>query len=266
VLSELDVFGYPLCDGNYSATDLVLQEAMYCGVPPVVMAHGGAQASVIDGRTGLVVDDEDAYVAAIEQLHADPEERRRLGQAAAQEARATWDIGAIGGQWRETYQRLIAEPKRARSWPTPPLVRVRPNARAAARFVQALGGAAPQFTTSLVGSDVDAVLAAEAEIANCTPVLGSADAGGVLHWRRRYSTDPWLRLWSGLVLHGRKRAALAIGEFQGAIEQGLDDWRVRSYLARSAALLGNRELFERTLGELPRHEAQRARQLIGAAT
>src|SRR5256714_15389959 len=34
VIARLDVFGYPLCEDNYSASDLVLQEVMYAGVPP----------------------------------------------------------------------------------------------------------------------------------------------------------------------------------------------------------------------------------------
>ncbi|MGL6281475.1 MAG: glycosyltransferase, partial [Microcoleaceae cyanobacterium] len=36
VIEILDIFGYPLCEDNYSTAELVLQEAMYAGVPPVI--------------------------------------------------------------------------------------------------------------------------------------------------------------------------------------------------------------------------------------
>ena len=50
IIEVLDVFGYPLCAGNYSAADLVLQEVMFAGVPPVIFAHGGTQVLIQDGR------------------------------------------------------------------------------------------------------------------------------------------------------------------------------------------------------------------------
>jgi glycosyltransferase involved in cell wall biosynthesis len=242
VFAELDVFGYPLCEENYSGSELVLQEAMYCGVPPVVLPYGGAQRSVVPGHTGLVVDNEDGYVRAIEGLHADPSLRQRMGRAAAEHARATWNVEEVAARWTETYERLAAEGKRARRWPDVPDSPGAWRAPAAARFVQSLGGTAPEFETSLVESDVERVLVAEKRIAAATPALASADGGGVLHWRRRHSRDPWLRLWAGLVLHGQGRSVLAAGEFQAALRLGLDDSRTTSYLARSVKLAGGRDV------------------------
>ena len=57
VFSVLDVFGYPVADYSYGTADLVLQEAMYAGVPPVVYAPSGAHPLVDDGVTGLVARD-----------------------------------------------------------------------------------------------------------------------------------------------------------------------------------------------------------------
>ena len=47
VLSVLDVFGYPLCEDNYSTAELVLQEAMHAGIPPVIFPYGGASRTVV---------------------------------------------------------------------------------------------------------------------------------------------------------------------------------------------------------------------------
>ncbi len=231
VFEQLDVFGYPLCPENYSAAELVLQEAMYCGIPPVVLPYRGASRLVDHGRTGLIAEDENAYIRAIEWLHSHPRERRRLGRAAADHARRTWRLEEVAAQWLAAYERLAAEPKRARTWivrPGPGVTR----ARGAALFVQSLGDKASEFATSLTVSDPDEVAAAEETIAAATPGLASADAGGVLHWRRRHPRDPWLRLWAGLVLYGQRRRALAAAEFNGAIRLGLDEPRVRRYLER----------------------------------
>jgi hypothetical protein len=262
VFAELDVFGYPLCEDNYSASELVLQEAMYCGVPPVVLAYGGAQRSVVHGRTGLVVDDEDGYVSAIERLYADPAMRQRMGRAAAEHARATWNLKELSARWTKTYERLAAQSKRARRWPDVPDSPGVRTAAAAARFLQSLGDAAPQFETSLVESDIEKVIASEKLIAAATPSLASADGGGVLHWRRRHPWDPWLRLWAGLVLHGQGRSALAAGEFKAALRLGLDHWRVMLYLGRSAQLLGHKALAEQALEAVPAGHAAVARRVL----
>ena len=46
VIAEMDVFGYPLCPDTYASTELVLQEVMYAGVPPVVFPYGGVTQTV----------------------------------------------------------------------------------------------------------------------------------------------------------------------------------------------------------------------------
>src|SRR5438105_4568610 len=46
-IAEMDVFGYPLAEGTYAASELVLQEAMYAGVPPVVLGGTAVRGSVV---------------------------------------------------------------------------------------------------------------------------------------------------------------------------------------------------------------------------
>jgi glycosyltransferase involved in cell wall biosynthesis len=95
----MDVFGYPLAPDSYATSEKVLQEAMWVGVPPVILAHGGAAGMVVDGVTGLVVDDEAGYARAIDRLASDPALRARLGEAARLHARATYDPCARRARW-----------------------------------------------------------------------------------------------------------------------------------------------------------------------
>jgi glycosyltransferase involved in cell wall biosynthesis len=227
VLEVLDVFGYPLCPYNYSGAELVLQEAMCAGLPAVVFPYGGAARQVTHNVTGLVVNDALSYKHAIEYLYQRPAERARLGENARQFAQREFDAGRTGRQFNAIYAGLMQSPKRPRHWPSP-------SQPAAEQFVESLGGTAPQFAASLRSTGVQACLEAEAWIAAASPLLSSPSAGGILHYRRCYPHDPFLRLWAGLVFQGQGRPALAVAEFNAAQKLGLTHWRVAWYLAQSA--------------------------------
>jgi trehalose synthase len=64
---------------------LTVAEAMWKGRPIVATAVGGIQDQVIDGETGVLLEDAedlDAYGAAVRGLLEDPERAQRLGNAA----------------------------------------------------------------------------------------------------------------------------------------------------------------------------------------
>ena len=219
VLAGLDVLVNPLCPDTYAACDLVLQEAMFAGLPSVVLPYGGGPHTVIDGETGLVASDEAAYPGAVERLARDPELRRRLGDQAREHAAERWSFAKCGGAWADVYSRLLEEPKRERGWGEPPPV------SGAEAFVATLGPAAERFRASLDG-DADA----DEWIAESTPAIGWS-TGGVLDYRRRYPDDPYLRLWSGLVLGAAGRNALAAGELTAALRGGIERERLDRRLA-----------------------------------
>jgi hypothetical protein len=80
---------------------LVVSEAGQHGVPTVgYRSAGGLRESVLDGRTGLLVDDLGEFTAAVERLLADGALRREMGRAAARHAAAfTWpaSVAAFAG-------------------------------------------------------------------------------------------------------------------------------------------------------------------------
>ena len=228
VLGELDVFGYPLSPENYSASELVLQEAMFAGVPPVLLPHGAAALSVEHGRTGLIAADEADYVQKIEQLHADPDLRKRLGRAASLHARRAWDPEHLSRRWADIYGAAMELPKRKRVWPWP-------AAEGGSAFARALGnGAARDFATSMHDGLSARAEEADRSIAECSALLAFAD-GGILDYRRRYSDDRWLRLWSGLALLGHGHRVLAAGELASAVKLGCDADRVAPHLYKAMA-------------------------------
>ena len=83
---------------------LAVMEAASCRTPSVAFRVGGLQESVIDGVTGMLVDDAHSFTDALGTLLADEGLRSRLGSEAARRAQGfSWDATA------SRYESLIGE-------------------------------------------------------------------------------------------------------------------------------------------------------------
>jgi len=70
----------------------VIMEAAAAGTPTLAFDVRGVRDSVVDRRTGVLVDDDEAFAAAWIRLAGDATERRRLSDAARRRAsELTWD-------------------------------------------------------------------------------------------------------------------------------------------------------------------------------
>ncbi|MGZ8180256.1 glycosyltransferase family 4 protein [Williamsia sp. SKLECPSW1] len=81
---------------------IVYLEASASGVPVVAGDSGGAPETVVDGRTGRVVDGRDvaAVAEAVGTLLADPVRAAAMGRAGREWATATWEWDAIADRMR----------------------------------------------------------------------------------------------------------------------------------------------------------------------
>jgi glycosyltransferase involved in cell wall biosynthesis len=84
-------------------------EAAAAGIPVVASSHGGLVEIVRDRATGLLVEpgDHRALAEALRALADDPELRRRLGSAAAVDARERFGIERMLAELQDRYDRLI---------------------------------------------------------------------------------------------------------------------------------------------------------------
>ena len=83
----------------------VLVEGGACGLPSIAVdAHGPAEI-VRDGETGWLVpgDDREALAAALVEAVDDPQERRRRGTAASEDARAKYSWPALADRVAGVY-------------------------------------------------------------------------------------------------------------------------------------------------------------------
>jgi len=246
VLAMLDVFGYPLCEDNYSTAELVVQEAMFAGVPPVLFAHGGAQRTVRHGETGLIVHSEAEYREAITYLYEHPEDRARLGATARAYALQHYGAEKAAAQFNLLYRKMASQPAFGGTARVRPPLPPGPFSGAEA-FVASLGDTAPQFSESLRSAAIETLWEAEKMIAAASAVLANPVGGGFRHYLSRYPTDGYLRLWSGLAHQHQGQNARALLDFRKAIDGGCNHWRVWWYLARAAAAVQARPLARQAL-------------------
>jgi glycosyltransferase involved in cell wall biosynthesis len=88
---------------------LTIAEAMACGKPVIVSQAGGAAELFTPGHdaVGVAPGDVDGLAASIRQLAADPDLRRRLGEAACRTATQRFDQRRFGPQILEAYHHLL---------------------------------------------------------------------------------------------------------------------------------------------------------------
>ena len=112
-LASADVFLNPSITEAFGN---VTQEAMACGLPVVAAQATGATSLVVDGVSGTLVDPDeiDEYGAALARYAADPDLRRRHGQAGLDFAR-TRDWDEINGAVLRNYLRVIARRERIKA-------------------------------------------------------------------------------------------------------------------------------------------------------
>ena len=186
VFAELDVFGYPLCENTYAAGELVLQEVMYAGIPPVVFPYGGIRDLVIPDFTGLVVTSPREYSEAVEHLYRDPQDRARLGRNAREYASQIFGAENAARSLNQAYRRLLERPKRSRTWgtgagaeslPVAALMREDAPGLGATRLIEGLGSFAGPFRASLTAAERTSLPSAEEEIAQADDLLWDGTGG-----------------------------------------------------------------------------------------
>jgi len=115
-LSIFDIFGYPLSPYHYGTCDQTLQESMAAGVVPVVLNNQMERYMVKDGVIGIIANNEDDYVQAIEKLFRDKALRNSLSQNARQYAIKTFSLDKLVQEWEEIFKEVLSIPKANKQW------------------------------------------------------------------------------------------------------------------------------------------------------
>jgi len=113
-LEEADIFTYPLNSSAWSTSDKTLQEAMWLGLPPVLMAGTALDGWVTHGNTGFVATDVSDFAELVNKLADDETLREQLGAGAQQFARTHFDPARNATKITSLHRDLLSLPKRQR--------------------------------------------------------------------------------------------------------------------------------------------------------
>ncbi len=196
LLATFDVFGYPLARHHYGSCDQTLQEAMALAVPPVVLNNKMECYMVKHERTGLVVETEQQYIKAIEELSTNHEKRTTLGKQAKQFATEEYSIEESRRQWREAFDRVMLKTKSPKSWGR--FDHTSPSA--AEIFVESLGDYAGPFQSYLQSTDKERKLQIEKikELAQCGNWM-SPNKSTVYQFLKFFPEDNTLNEWARIM-------------------------------------------------------------------
>ncbi len=87
---------------------LVALEAMACGTPVVGVREAGIRESVVDGKTGLLVErDVNEIAVAIDYLQQDQDFRSKLSQQAVHYVQAEWSWKATINRYEEEIRKRL---------------------------------------------------------------------------------------------------------------------------------------------------------------
>lgn len=115
---SLDVLLYPLQPSHTATTENTLLEAMAAGVVPVVLDQCSERYTITHLQTGMVVHSDEEAGKAVQWLYEHPQERNRIGLAAAAMVREKFTLArTINGMHRE-YSRLLTCPRRLHDYRT----------------------------------------------------------------------------------------------------------------------------------------------------
>jgi glycosyltransferase involved in cell wall biosynthesis len=106
VMRAFDVYALTSHSEGFSLSTI---EAMASGVPVVATRCGGPEQILQDGQTGLLVENGSALAVAkgIERLRVNPDERRRVSDAARQVVLTRYTVDAQVRAYEELYERLL---------------------------------------------------------------------------------------------------------------------------------------------------------------
>ncbi|MFF7236306.1 glycogen synthase [Streptomyces collinus] len=102
-----------VCPSVYEPLGIVNLEAMACGTPVVASRVGGIPEVVADGRTGLLVDVDDAFEAnlarALDTVLGDPEAAGRMGEAGRVRAVEEFGWDAVARRTAGLYEEILKQ-------------------------------------------------------------------------------------------------------------------------------------------------------------
>jgi glycosyltransferase involved in cell wall biosynthesis len=112
VLSQIDIFAYPLNRKNYGTGEQVLIEAMSAGIPQVVFADGPEEYVVADGETGIVCNTKKRFSEAIDFLCKNELVRAEMSINSLKRSKIQFNLNKLLKKWSAIYDVILERDKK----------------------------------------------------------------------------------------------------------------------------------------------------------
>lgn len=107
---DIGVYPLPLDEWVSGKSGLKAIQYMAFGIPTVASDAGNTPQIIRDGDNGLLVRNEDEWVAALERLIDDAALRRRLGEQARRDCVEKFSVKAVAADYRQVIDEVMALP------------------------------------------------------------------------------------------------------------------------------------------------------------
>ena len=116
ILSQADLFGYPLRWDHFGTGEQALIEAMNAGIAPIVLSNPAESSLICDGVTGFVAADIDDYVNIVKFIYDNPNYTQKVGIQAKIFADENFAATKTLEKIQELYAEIISIPKRTHTF------------------------------------------------------------------------------------------------------------------------------------------------------
>jgi glycosyltransferase involved in cell wall biosynthesis len=195
ILSEVDVFGYPLQSQNFATCEQAIGEAMMAGCVPVVLANPPEKYIVKHNETGLVANNLDEYPRAIEYLYHHPHELKRMAETAKIYAKNQYDIKRTIQEWNDLFDKAMGMEKTSHTWDVALTSKLSPSSL----YIESLGEYASPLKNYLSAgneSEKEKSLQKIKILFDTNQMFYSKNKGSVLQYLSYFPGDGLLKEWS----------------------------------------------------------------------
>jgi glycosyltransferase involved in cell wall biosynthesis len=198
ILSEVDVFGYPLQPQHFGTCEQALGEAMMAGCIPVVLANPAEKYIIKHMETGMVADTPEEYPRAIEYLYKNPDLRKQMAENTKTFAKKQYDITKTIQEWNKLFDKAMSTDKNNHIWDLNRTTKYSP----AELYVESLGEYAlplRQYIGSKDTGEQTKAINAIKQLFNTNPMFYSQNKGSVLQYLRFFPDDQVLSSWADIL-------------------------------------------------------------------
>ena len=241
---NISVLGHALSPTHMGTSECVVQEAMYCEIPPVILNPCAASHLVTHNHNGLLTNTDSEFISSIEFLYNNPEIRQELGKNAKKTALTLFcaekNVAKMIRKISTITKKNTANVEPFNQQDKTPSKTLSMSDK----LIYSYDVDGNCFIQSKTCSNLSQTIKADFEIYSRSNEFASS--GGVYNYLLFDEMDPFLQLWSGLIMESESQLGMAYLQYDKASQHNSLRLRSRLYQHRVAKNLSNPSLEQKS--------------------